>query len=158
VTIFKLPKMNELEIKNLLAQQNLCRIAFKGSAHPYIAPFQYIVMNETLYFHFTDYGKKMRLLDKDKRVCVEVETYRPDLSDYKFVVIRGELELVKDPYERAEAIHRIANEGNQKLSINFLAAHGLTKEEGWDSLTPERPMVIVKLNQVTEKIGLKSPQ
>ncbi|UCD96036.1 MAG: pyridoxamine 5'-phosphate oxidase family protein [Candidatus Bathyarchaeota archaeon] len=157
MTIFKLPKMNELEIKNLLAQQNLCRIAFKGSTHPYIAPFQYIVMNETLYFHFTDYGKKMKLLDKDKRVCVEVETYRPDLSEYKFVVIRGKLELVKDDHERADAIRRIANAGNQKLSTNFLAAHGLTKEEGWDSLTPERPMVIVKLAQVTEKIGLKSP-
>jgi len=115
-------------------------------------------MGGSLYFHFTDYGKKMRLLEKDKRVCVEIEKYRPDLSEYNFVVLRGELEVVRDPHERAKVINRIAEEGKQKLSTNFLAAHGFKKEEGWSSFTPERPVVIVKLKEVAEEIGLKSPE
>jgi len=100
----------------------------------------------------------MSLLDKDKRVCVEVEKYRPDLSEYNFVVLRGELEVVNYSDERAKVIHRIAEEGKRKLSTNFLAAHGFKKEEGWDSFSPERPVVLVKLKEVVEKIGLKSPK
>ena len=150
--------MEKSEIEKLLQEQMLCRIAFKGDKYPYMAPFQYVLMDGTLYFHFTDYGKKMRLLERDKRVCVEIEKYRPDLSKYNFVVFRGELEVVRDPQERAKAIKRIAEEGKQKLSTHFLAAHGFKKEEGWSSFTPERPVVIVKLKRVTEKVGLKSPE
>ena len=150
--------MEKFEIEELLQEQMLCRIAFKGDKYPYMAPFQYVLMDGYFYFHFTDYGKKMRLLEKDKRVCVEIEKYRPDLSEYNFVVFRGELEVMRDPQERAKAIKRIAKEGKQKLSTNFLAAHGFKKEEGWSSFTPERPVVIVKLKGVTEKVGLKSPE
>jgi nitroimidazol reductase NimA-like FMN-containing flavoprotein (pyridoxamine 5'-phosphate oxidase superfamily) len=150
--------MEKFEIEKLLQEQMLCRIAFKGDKYPYMAPFQYVLMDGFLYFHFTDYGKKMRLLEKDKRVCVEIEKYRPDLSEYNFVVFRGELRLVGDPQERAEVINRIAEEGKQKLSTNFLAAHGFKKEEGWSSFTPDKPVMIVKLERVTEKIGLKSPE
>ena len=135
----------------------LCRIAFKGDEYPYMAPFQYVLMNGTIYFHFTDYGRKMRLLEKDKRVCVEIEEYNPDLSEYNFVVLRGTLKVVTDPQERAMVIRRMAEEGKQKLSPNFLAAHGFKKEEGWSSFTPEKPLVIVKLENVAQEIGLKSP-
>jgi nitroimidazol reductase NimA-like FMN-containing flavoprotein (pyridoxamine 5'-phosphate oxidase superfamily) len=158
LTVVKLPKMEKFEIEKLLQEQMLCRIAFKGDKYPYMAPFQYVLMDGFLYFHFTDYGKKMRLLEKDKRVCVEIEKYKPDLSEYNFVVFRGELEVVRDPQERAKVISRIAEDGKRKLSTNFLSAHGFKKEEGWSSFTPERPVVIVKLKKVAEKIGLKSPE
>lgn len=158
MTVVKLPKMEKLEIEKLLREQMVCRIAFKGNEYPYMAPFQYVAMDGFLYFHFTDYGKKMRLLEKDKRVCVEIEKYRPDLSEYNFVVLRGKLEVVKDPQERAKVIKKMAEEGKQKLSTNFLAAHGFKKEGGWSSFTPEKPVVIVRLKEVTEEIGLKSPE
>jgi len=150
--------MDGEEINNLLHDQLLCRIAFKGDKYPYMAPFQYVLMNGSLYFHFTDYGKKIRLLEKDKRVCVEIEKYRSDLSEYNFVVLRGELEVLNDSDERDNVIHRMAEDGKLKLSTNFLAAHGFKKEEGWDSFTPEKPIVIIKLKKVTEQIGLKSPK
>jgi nitroimidazol reductase NimA-like FMN-containing flavoprotein (pyridoxamine 5'-phosphate oxidase superfamily) len=157
LTIVKLPKMEKHGINQLIREQMLCRIAFKGDEYPYMAPFQYVLMNESIYFHFTDYGKKMRLLERDKRVCVEIEKYRQDLSEYSFVILRGTLKVVADPHERATIIRRMAEEGKQKLSPNFLAAHGFKKEEGWSSFTPEKPLVIVKLENVTQEIGLKSP-
>ena len=149
--------MERREIESLIKEQKLCRIAFKGAEYPYMAPFQYVFVKGQLYFHFTDYGKKMRLLETDKRVCVEIEKYRPDLSQYNFVVLRGKLKVVRDSKERAKVIRRIAEEGEKKLSTNFLAAHGLKKEEGWASLTPEKPLVIVKLEEIVEETGLKSP-
>lgn len=157
LSVVRLPKMEKYEIDKLIRDQMLCRIAFKGSKYPYLAPFQYVVVDGYLYFHFTDYGKKMRLLERDKRVCVEIEKYRPDLSEYSFVVLRGRLKVVADPEERAKAIERMAKEGKQKLSTNFLAAHGFKEEEGWSSLTQEKPMVIVKLEETKQTIGLKSP-
>jgi len=153
----KLPKMSKREIEELIERQMLCRVAFKGADHPYIAPFQYVYMNGTLFFHFTDYGKKMKLVEKDDHVCVEIEEFKPDLSEYNFVVLRGRITTVTDPKEKAEAITRMANEGSQKLSPNFLAAHGFRRHEGWSSLSPEKPLVIMKLVDVVEKIGVKSP-
>jgi len=157
LTIVRLPKMEKSEIEKLIREQMLCRIAFKGDKYPYMAPFQYVFMNGSLYFHFTDYGKKMRLLEKDRRVCVEIESYLKDLSKYSFVVLRGTLKVVTDPQERAKVIKRMAEEGKQKLSRNFLVAHGFKKEEGWSSFNPEKPLVIVKLEEIAEEIGLKSP-
>ena len=149
--------MDPHEIEKLIREQMLCRIAFKGDQYPYMAPFQYVLVNGALYFHFTDYGKKMRLLDKDKHVCVEIEKYKPDMSKYNFVVLRGKLKVVADPVERANVINRMAEEGKQDLSTNFLVAHGFKKEESWSSFTPEKPLVIVKLEEVAETIGIKSP-
>ncbi|NIQ04639.1 MAG: pyridoxamine 5'-phosphate oxidase family protein [Candidatus Korarchaeota archaeon] len=157
MTIVRLPKMEKHEIEKLIREQMLCRIAFKGDKYPYMAPFQYVFMNGSLYFHFTDYGRKMRLLERDKRVCVEIESYQKDLSEYSFVVLRGTLKIVKGPQERARVIKTMAEEGKQRLSTNFLAAHGFKKEEDWSSFTPEKTLVIVKLDEIAEEIGLKSP-
>ena len=156
VTIVKLPRMEKTEIENFIRNQSLCRIAFRGDQYPYVVPFQYVLINNSLYFHFTDYGRKIQLLEKDKRVCVEIESYTPDLSEYKFAVLEGSLQLVDDPKERKRAIMKMATIGKEKLSINFLTAHGLKKEEGWDSLSPEKPLTIIKLVDVERIIGLKS--
>jgi hypothetical protein len=149
--------MDKNEIEKLLKEQMLCRIAFKAEEYPYIAPFQYVLMNDTLYFHFTNYGRKMDFIEKDDRVCVEIESCKNDLSDYNFVVLRGTLKIVNDLKERAIVIEKMAKEGEKKLSDNFLAAHGIRKDDGWDSFSPKKPFVIVKLDKINEKIGLKSP-
>ena len=150
--------MTKQEMWKLIHRQRLCRIAFKGAQYPYMAPFQYAVLNDTLYFHFTDYGTKMKLIENDKRVAVEIEEYREDLSEYSFIVLRGTLKAVVDPQERAKALKTLAQEGEQKLSPNFLPAHGFKKEDGWQSLTPNNTsLVAIKLENVTQEIGLKSP-
>ncbi len=149
--------MTKKEIEKLIQKQMLCRIAFKGDKYPYMAPFQYVFVDGALYFHFTEYGKKMKLLERNRRVCVEIESYRPDLSEYNFVVLRGKLQVVTDSRERAKVIKSMSEEGKHKLSPNFLAAHGFKKGEDWSSFTPEKPMVIVKLEDIAQEIGLKSP-
>ena len=157
MTIVKLPKMKKDEINKLIREQIICRIAFRGVETPYIAPFQYVMMNGSLYFHFTDYGRKMKLLSEGNPVCVEIETYKPDLSQYRFVVLTGKLKVVTDPAERAKAIRKMAEESEKKLSTSFLAAHGFKIDDGWSSFTPDKPIIIVKLEEIFEEIGLKSP-
>jgi len=153
----KLPQMQREEIERVIGRQRVCRIAFGGDKYPYIALFQYAYINGTLYFHFTSYGKKVDLLEKNARVCVEIEEFRPDLSEYRFVVLMGTLVRVAEPQERAVAIRRMAEAGKEGLSPNFLAAHGFRREEGWSSFIPEKPLTIMKLTDVAEVVALKSP-
>jgi nitroimidazol reductase NimA-like FMN-containing flavoprotein (pyridoxamine 5'-phosphate oxidase superfamily) len=156
LNVVKLPPMGKHEIDDLIERQTICRIAFKGESYPYIAPFQYATIGGTLYFHFTNYGEKMRMLETDRRVCVEIEEYEPDMSKYRFVALRGELKVVTDSQERAEAINRLMNQGRRKLSKALLAAHGFDKGEDWSSLDPKKPLVIVKLEEATDRTGLKN--
>ena len=58
MNIVKLPKMNDNEINKALKSQHICRIGFIDGDYPYISPFQYIYLNNYIYFHITDYGKK----------------------------------------------------------------------------------------------------
>ena len=97
----------------LIRRQRLCRIAFKGSEYPYMALFQYVVLDGELYFHFTDYGKKMKLIENDKHVCVEIEEYKEDLSEYSFIVLRGTLNVVNNQQERVKAIKKLGRRRNQ---------------------------------------------
>lgn len=144
------------EVEQLIQGQVLCRIAFRGEKYPYVVPFQYVYIDGTLHFHFTDYGRKMELLQKDNRVAVEIERYKPDLSDYSFVVLKGELVPVTSVQERKRAIERMAEEAEKRLAPDFLTAHGLRKENGWKALTPEKPLTIVKLANMVQQTALKS--
>lgn len=156
MTKVKMPRMGKHEIEQLIREQFLCRIAFKGESLPYIAPFQYAVIGDTLYFHFTDYGKKMNFFNQETPVCVEIEQYTPDLSEYRFVVLTGKLRLVEDNEERKKAIEEMVALGKQRLSSNFLVAHGFSQGSSWEVFAPDKPILIIKL-EVTEKTGLKSP-
>ena len=48
--IFKMPRMGKSEYDRLVKEQYICRIAFKGEEHPYIAPFLYVFDGRFMYF------------------------------------------------------------------------------------------------------------
>ena len=158
MTELRLPRMKKGEIERLIKGQFLCRIAFRGEEYPYIIPFQYAYANGVLYFHFTAYGRKMKLIEQDEKVCVEIEQFDSDLSRYMFVTLKGRLSIVTNPSEKEEVIEKMRLFGKERLSRNFLAAHGLRADENWDSLTEAQSVVIVKLHPIVAKSGLKSPE
>ena len=47
----------------------------------------------------------MGLLERDNRVCVEIKRYKPDLSEYEFVVMQGTLRVVTDSEERLRSLN-----------------------------------------------------
>jgi len=153
--IYKLPEMSEEEMEEVINKQNLCRIGFIDDNYPYIAPFQYLYFDKGMYFHFTDYGKKKEILKKNNKVCVSVEQLEPDLKEYSFIAIQGELDLVKKEKERNLIIKKMVEEAKKTYSEDFLAAHGFEKKKGWDGFEFENQL-IYKLNNVYRTIGLKS--
>ena len=151
----KLPKMTEKEIESVLKSENICRIAFIEDTYPYICPFQYVYFKNQLYFHFTNYGKKMRIINRNKNVCVSIEKLKPDLSSFFFISIQGKLIRIEDKNILKVVIEEIVNKAKGQFSRNFLAAHGFREEDGWDSLIEDK-LLIYKLEELGNRIGLRS--
>ncbi|MFW9773828.1 MAG: pyridoxamine 5'-phosphate oxidase family protein [Candidatus Thorarchaeota archaeon] len=151
----KLAKMSESEINSAINSQNICRIAFIDDDYPYISPFQYVSINNVLYFHFTDYGKKKNILSKNPNVCVSIEHFKADLSSYYFISMQGKLNLVEDIDLKAKVITQMMEFARKNYSKNFLMAHGYEKEENWEILI-SRDQLIYSLLVMNEPIGLKS--
>jgi nitroimidazol reductase NimA-like FMN-containing flavoprotein (pyridoxamine 5'-phosphate oxidase superfamily) len=159
MTPFKLETMAPPEIKALVQTSQICRIAFKGDDHPYISPFQYAYINDTLYFHFAAYGRKMHYLSEDPNVCVEIEHNAADMSDFRFVALRGTLVTVTDAGEKDLAIKTLASIARKSaFSTRFLAAHGFDSKMDWKSFDSSASFEVIKLSSIVEVIALKSPQ
>lgn len=156
MSILKLPKMNDDEIKQALQSTNICRIAFIDETYPYISPFQYAYLNNTIFFHFTDYGKKKQILKKNNNVCVSIEHFKEDLSTFYFISMQGKLVLVENEQEKLQVFEQMVKNARKAYSQNFLSAHGYEKEDGWDVLT-KKNQILYKFVQMRKPIGLKSP-
>ncbi|MFX1468847.1 MAG: pyridoxamine 5'-phosphate oxidase family protein [Promethearchaeota archaeon] len=155
MSMIKLPKMEEKEIIEAIDTHNLCRIAFIDDDYPYIAPFQYVYIDNVLYFHFTDYGKKREILTKNRNICVSIEHFEQDLSGYYFISMQGKLELVEDDNLKEKVMNRMVKSARKRYSKNFLSVHGFEKSKGWDVFTA-KDQLIYKFKPIGTPIGLKS--
>jgi len=156
--IFKMPSMKKSEYDTLVEDSYICRIAFKGERHPYIAPFLYIFDGKFMYFLSTKYGKKLQYFKNNPCVTVEVERYAPDLSDFAFVSIPGCLKEVQDPEIKNTVRHKFVELIKERnLSPNVLSALGHSPDEPIEVLlTAERNIIwkLVGVN-VSDILGLK---
>jgi len=156
--IFKMPSMKKSEYDTLVEDSYICRIAFKGERHPYIAPFLYIFDGKFMYFLSTKYGKKLQYFKNNPYVTVEVERYAPDLSDFAFESIPGCLKEVQDPEIKNTVRHKFVELIKKRnLSSNVLSALGHSPDEPIEVLlTAERNIIwrLVGVN-VSDILGLK---
>lgn len=64
---------------------------------------------------------------------------------------------MQDIEEKKQVIEKMSEIGKEKLSPNFLFAHGFDNKAGWSILNEDQGMLIVKLVDVKTEKGLKSP-
>jgi len=155
--IEKIPQMDRMEYDQLIIDEYVCRIAFKGAEHPYIAPFLYVFDGKHMYFLSTKYGKKIEFFQQDPHVSVEVDRYSRDLLDYSFVTLLGRLVEVTGDSEKKiirEKFVQLIKDKN--LSKNILKALGHSPEEPLESIVKEERSYIWQLVEVKEIIALKS--
>ena len=98
-------------IEEILARNNICRLALFDAEYPYIVPLCYGYEDGCLYFHGFAGGTKLDLVGKNPNVSFEVEegpevTTDPDPCEwsvkYRSVVGRGVAEILEDgPEKRA---------------------------------------------------------
>ncbi len=155
--IVKVPRMNKKEYNQLIAKGYVSRIAFKGEKYPYVAPFLYVFDGRFMYFLPTKYGKKIRYFRKNPYVSVEIEKYSQDLSNYEFVILSGRLVEVEDANEKKlirEKFVRLIIDRN--LSKNIMVALGHSPEEAIETIGMSERILVWKLVDIKDIIGLKS--
>jgi nitroimidazol reductase NimA-like FMN-containing flavoprotein (pyridoxamine 5'-phosphate oxidase superfamily) len=156
--IFKMPRMDKSEYDRLIGEEHVCRIAFQGERHPYIAPFLYVFDGRFMYFLSTKYGRKVQHFRQNPYVTVEVERYSPDLSHFSFVALPGSLIEVEDQEQKRAVREMFVSMIKDKgLSPNVLSALGHSPEEPVEALLVEGRSSVWKLVgvKVDEILGLK---
>jgi uncharacterized protein len=156
--IFKMPHMDKSEYDRLIGEEHVCRIAFQGERHPYIAPFLYVFDGRFMYFLSTKYGRKVQHFRQNPYVTVEVERYSPDLSHFSFVALPGSLVEVEDQEQKRAVREMFVSMIKDKgLSPNVLSALGHSPEEPVEALLVEGRSSVWKLVgvKVDEILGLK---
>ena len=155
----KLPRMEKSEYDVLINDGYICRIAFNGDKHPYIAPFLYVFDGKFMYFLSSKYGRKFDHFRKNPNVTVEVERYSPDLSHFAFVALPGRLVEVEDNKTqmiiRQMFINLIRRRG---LSPRALSALGHSPDEPLEVLLSDERNSVWKLAgvKVKEILGLRN--
>lgn len=64
----------EENIREILDNANVCRLALAVDNVPYIVPLNYAYHNNCIYIHSSLEGKKIEFIKKNNLVCFEIET------------------------------------------------------------------------------------
>lgn len=150
--------MDKEEYDELINQNFIGRIAFKGDDYPYITPFMYVFDGKFLYFLSTQYGKKIGEIERNPHVAVEIEQYAEDMSDYKFITIQGRIAEVKDESNKRnikEMFIKMIKDKN--LSNKALAALGHSPDESIQSIQEDNRTLVWKLIDLKLIVALKNP-
>ena len=103
-------------IESILATSTVCRLALSGDDRPYVVPLCFGYEDNALYFHTAREGKKIDILEKNNRVCFEVDCDHELVSDetpckwsmkYRSVIGVGKASLIDDPDSKSKALDSI---------------------------------------------------
>jgi nitroimidazol reductase NimA-like FMN-containing flavoprotein (pyridoxamine 5'-phosphate oxidase superfamily) len=110
------------EIQRILSSTNIGRLATNGpDGYPYIVPVNFVTLAGNLYFHCAPKGEKLDNLNRDPRVCFEVDVplsyidigldpTRPICHLHQFyhcVIIRGSAAVVRDDTLKVDALNAL---------------------------------------------------
>lgn len=124
------------EIKNIISQLKVCRLAFSSAdfSFPYIVPMNFGCDWEddklTLYFHCAPKGKKLEMMAANPKVCFEMDTGHAltfkDKSvactySYRFesVIGYGIAKILTDEYEKRHALSKLMEQHTGQSNFNF---------------------------------------
>jgi nitroimidazol reductase NimA-like FMN-containing flavoprotein (pyridoxamine 5'-phosphate oxidase superfamily) len=155
--VLKIPHTEKEEYDRLISENYVSRIAFKGDAYPYVAPFLYVFDGHHLYFLSTRYGKKIQYFSQDPNVAVEIERFSADMSCYTFVTLLGRLAEVTNRTDGRRVRQKFVNTITARgLSNNVVTALGHSPTEPLESVVNENRSLIWTLESVSEIVALKN--
>ena len=103
------------------------------------------------------FGKKIQRFQANPKVAVEIEKYKDDLSEYRFVTLQGRIYQVEDNNEKLDVRKLFVDLIKKKsLSRNILAALGHSPDDELESIINEERSFVWKLVDVKNIIGIKT--
>jgi uncharacterized protein len=142
-----LPELSEKEMLELLDEERVGRLGLNDETQPYVVPTDFAYENGAIYIHSPREGKKSELARKNPHVCFEVDKYNADVTEYRSVIIRGDIEEVFDEQGRRDAMRALARKAAKTSGWH---AHPGGKGED------RSPISIFRIG-VREMTGVKSP-
>jgi len=98
-----LGELNQTEINSVLTSQVLGRLACTDGKQPYVVPVTYVYDGEYIYGQ-TNFGRKVKILRKNPKVCFEVDRMT-DMRNWQSVVVYGKFEELDG--EKAEKAREV---------------------------------------------------
>jgi nitroimidazol reductase NimA-like FMN-containing flavoprotein (pyridoxamine 5'-phosphate oxidase superfamily) len=113
------------EMEAILEAAPVCRLAMAAETEPYAVPlcFAYVAAENAIYFHSAQEGKKIGMLAKNPRCCVEVDISDGPLPDkspcswefrYRSVICTGTAYTLTDFQEKNRALNCIIRRYGEK--------------------------------------------
>ncbi len=140
---------DRIVIEEILQKAEVCRIAMCYKDEPYIVPVNFGFENNTLYFHSFNKGLKIDILEKNSRVCFEVDIETSPIPAekacdwgfrYKSVIGRGKAVKIEDKAEKLMALlaiirhysegdHEISEKDIERVTLFKITAEHLTGKQ-----------------------------
>jgi nitroimidazol reductase NimA-like FMN-containing flavoprotein (pyridoxamine 5'-phosphate oxidase superfamily) len=142
------------EILGILERATIGRLATQDKeGYPYITPVNFVFHKGCIYFHSAPEGEKLRNMERDPRVCFEVDeplaylevSFNPERSPcrthqlYRCVLIRGTARVLPDGELKTEVLNALVAKHEkgrdfQEITPEFSAYRACTVVE----IRPER--------------------
>jgi len=138
------------EIETIINRCPVCRLGLVDGDEPYIVPMSFGYENNRVYFHGALNGRKINLIRRSPRVCLEFDIIHDMVTDgetacrwsqkYESVIAWGQGEILTDPEEKRRAFDIIMGHYSER------------KEWEYPDVIIERTHVIaVTLDRITAK-------
>jgi len=141
----------ETEIHEILEKALVCRLGLYDGRYPYVVPLNYGYRDGRLYFHSAREGRKIDILKKFDRVCIEVDIDSRIVpgdapcrwaAKYRSVIGFGRARIVDD-------------EAEKKAALDVIMAHYGGQGGEYDEKSLQRTCVIeVVIENMTGKQSL----
>ncbi len=104
------------EIEAVIGESRVCRLGLADGEEPYVVPLCFGREGDTIYFHGDDAGRKLDIIKKNDRACVEFDVMdgmkeAPEACAwsiaYRSVIGFGRARIVEDSEEKRRALERI---------------------------------------------------
>ena len=101
----------------IIREAEVCRLGMCSDNIPYVVPMSFGYEDDVFYFHCASKGKKLDILSKNPKVCIEIDQMT-ELKEggssackwgmnYKSVIASGTAEFIEDEAEKRHALDRI---------------------------------------------------
>ena len=110
-------------LDDIFLQNKVCRIGFVDDNSPYVISMNYGYRNNSLYVHSAPEGRKIDIIKKNNRVCVEIsdavqvieaEKACNFTTKYRSLVCEGRIHLLSGLEEKRAALERIMQQHTQQ--------------------------------------------
>jgi len=100
-------------VEGVLRDAQVCRLGLTDGNEPYVVPLVYGYDDEAVYFHSGPEGRKLDMLRRNNRVCLEFEADVELVPDqqackwgvrYRSVIAFGHATILEDPEEKVHGL------------------------------------------------------